>query len=188
MFNLLRASIKCILENPMGFDWSLQGLGLLRLYFSKEYRLHIWDKRFAYPGASPIHDHIQWDFESTIISGSLTNVRYTVHPEGVDYFYQVIKAGYGAKILDGPHPIKLQVGFPELQLTGCTYHQTNREIHETRPQDGTVTLLRRTHREDGESARVFWRAGEVWGSAEPRKATYEEVRAITGLALERWVG
>lgn len=63
--------------------------------------------------------------------------------------------------------------------------QTPSEIHETDAQDGTVTLMQKTPTGD-DSARVFWEIGTGWGSAEPRKATPEEVLDITQNALKLW--
>lgn len=49
--------VKTILSNPENFKWSIQGLGMLRVYLSDEVRLHIWDSRFKVPGVSPLHNH-----------------------------------------------------------------------------------------------------------------------------------
>lgn len=49
----------------------------------------------------------------------------------------------------------------------------------------TVTVMKKDPTGD-ESARVFWPEGSEWVSAEPRRATAEEVRAITQHALQRW--
>lgn len=61
-------------------DWSTQGLGMLRLYLSREVRLHVWHSAFRVPSVSDIHDH-PWDFRSDIVCGSVRNVRYGIVSE-----------------------------------------------------------------------------------------------------------
>ena len=45
--------------------WSLQGLGMFRLYLSHEKRLHVWDARFRTSDVSVIHTH-PWHFTSEV--------------------------------------------------------------------------------------------------------------------------
>ncbi len=186
-----RLFAKKILEQAEHYEWSLQGLGMLRLYLDDNTRLHVWDRRFAFPGASPIHDHLQWALNSTIISGSMVNVRYTertdcVRPNQMTHMVGTLKAGYGCYFKDEPKPTRLVQQEPEFYSPGDSYWQRATEIHESKPEDGTVTLMRKTPTEDKESARVFWPISTEWGSAEPRRATIHEVIAITGYALAKW--
>lgn len=174
-----------ILKNADKFEWSLQGLGMLRLYLPGEARLHVWDTRYAFPGASPIHDHLQWGLTSTILSGGLTNFRYK-EGSGKPYHWARFKAGYGAKQLHEAEVMLLQRQRGEQYLVGQTYSQEPNEIHETCADYGTVSLMQKRPSADGETARIFWPEGTEWGSAEPRPATAEEVKAITSYALERW--
>lgn len=179
-----RTLVRFILENADKFQWSLQGLGMLRLYLTKDIRLHVWDLRYTFPGASPIHDHLQWGLASTVISGRITNYRFAESPVGDDYLYSTLKPGYGCYFKHDPLPIKLRRGQPETYSAGMTYSQRPEEIHWSVPDNGTITLMRKEPTADADSARVFWPAGEEWGSAEPRPATAEEVAAITQYALK----
>lgn len=181
-----RALARVILENAGGFRWTLQGLGMLRLHLADNTRLHVWDARFAFPGASPIHDHLQWGLHSTVLSGRLTNTRFVENSAGEPFMYAVLKAGVGCFFKDGPHAARLARLPSEVYEAGDCYEQRPEEIHETGATPGTVTIMRKTPTADGESARVFWPAGSEWGSAEPRAATPEEVKAIVGLALDSW--
>jgi hypothetical protein len=181
-----RALARVILESAEKFPWTLQGLGMLRLHLGDNTRLHVWDHRFAFPGASPIHDHLQWGLHSTVLSGQLRNTRFLEDPAGDPFQYAVLKAGVGCFFKDGPHPIRLRRHTPEVYEAGSCYEQKPEEIHETSATPGTVTIMRKTPTADGESARVFWPAGSEWGSAEPRPATPEEIKQIVGTALERW--
>lgn len=175
--------VRFILENADKFEWSLQGLGMLRLYLTKDIRLHVWDLRFAFPGASPIHDHLQWGLTSFVIAGRITNYRFIEAADGDEYLYSTLKPGYGCYFKHDPLPIKLHKCAAETYTAGMTYSQRPEEIHWSVPENGTVTLMRKEPTADADSARVFWPAGEAWGSAEPRRATAEEVRAITAHAL-----
>jgi hypothetical protein len=164
--------------------WSLQGFGMLRLYLTKELRLHIWDSRFAVDNVSLLHDH-PWDFESLIISGGLTNYRYNF-AAGSGYLYSVIQCGAGGCAKTEPAPCALTERSIENLGPTEIYRQIADEIHKSVPDDGTITLIERTFKADTEHARVFWPEGEKWVSAEPRPATPEEVNAITFNALKKW--
>lgn len=185
-FAKMRSLTKFILENASAFKWSLQGLGMLRLYVGDDTRLHVWDLRHAFPGASPIHDHQQWGLHSTIISGSLHNVLFEEHPSGEPFLYQTMKAGYGCHAIHEPREITLRRSSVTKYKPGECYSQEPQEIHWTVPRSGTVTIMRKSPTKDSELARVFWNAGTEWGSAEPRTATNSEVAQIVGYALSRW--
>src|SRR5271168_556004 len=182
----LRTLAKFVLENAIKFDWSLQGLGMLRLYIGDDTRLHVWDKRFAFPGASPIHDHQQWGLHSTVLSGRMRNYRFIESTDGVRYMYKTIRAGVGCIDLSAENMTALKRQPVEIYDAGRSYWQRPEEIHESDPIDGTVTIMHKTPTKDPEAARVFWRVGETWGSAEPRPAPQAEIIAITRYALGWW--
>lgn len=186
-FENMRALAKLILKTPFAFDWTLQGLGMLRLYIEPDLRLHVWDQRFAFPGATPIHDHLQWGLTSTVLSGELRNQRYN-HSSyyGAPYKAMKIKAGIGCEKLETPSVVFLRKQESELYRVGESYGQHPGEIHETIPRNGTVTIMRKTPTADPEAATVFWPADSEWGSAEPRPATSDEISIMTNYALEVW--
>jgi len=186
-----QALASAILHHANNFEWSLQGMGFIRLHLVGHCRLHVWDRRFRMPGVSMIHDHLQWALNSTILSGELVNRIYVEGQGdwgGDPYEWAMIKPGAGCYFKSEPKRTYLlpQI-LPERLLPGDTYRQAPDVIHETDAEDGTVTIIRKEPTPD-DSARVFWRAGTTWGSAEPRKATPDEVAAIVGVALTRWTG
>lgn len=177
--------IETILSSPERYDgWSLQGFGLLRLYLTKELRLHVWDARFAIKDVSLIHTH-PWDFESYVLSGRLTNFRYE-KVAGDTHLGCVIQCGENAQLKNEPEPCHLKEVSKEILFGGQTYHQKADEIHLSQPADGTVTLIERTFKADTEHAWSFWSKGAEWTSAAPRPATKEEVKWITSKALSIW--
>lgn len=180
-----RTLAQAILMNASKFDWSLQGMGMLRLHLPNNARLHVWDSRYRVPGVSMVHDHLQWGLHSTIIAGRLTNRRYIEDPAGEPYNFATLKPGYGCFFKHDPKPTALKELRAITYTEGSEYSQEPAEIHETDAEDGTVTFMQKQPTND-ESARVFWPTGDEWGSAEPRIATPEEVAAITQHALERW--
>lgn len=183
-----RLLVRDLLERPLGREWTLQGLGMLRTYLSKEVRLHIWDKRYAVPGVSELHTH-PWDFSSLVVAGVVRNVRhlsYSGPTIGLPYIRQALRCGAGGGLQGVPEPVFLAARDVEYYDAGTSYRQTAGEIHRSVPEDGTVTLVQREFYEDKDAAHVFWPDGQVWVSAEPRPATDEEVLAITGNALKRW--
>lgn len=194
-----RLLVKGILENADRFDWSIQGFGMLRTYLSKEVRLHIWNPAFVVPNVSTIHDH-PWSFRSDVICGTIWNQRYTVHRRGEDgrmrddpqYPIQatyeaeedtdlcvVIRCGTGGGIdkacnAGKPEPRTLHPWALQTYGAGTSYDQVASDVHETRAQGGTVTIVTRMFKEDTEHARVFFPLGTEWVSAEPRRATPSE--------------
>lgn len=188
-----QALASAILHHANHFEWSLQGMGFIRLHLVGHCRLHVWDKRYRVPGVSMIHDHLQWALNSTILSGELVNRIYrenSVQDFGVSqpYLVATIKPGMGCYFKSEPHLTHLSpMLLPERLLPGDTYRQAPDVIHETDAIDGTVTIIRKEPTPD-DSARVFWPAGTEWGSAEPRRATPDEVADIVGRALTRWTG
>ncbi|WOB06546.1 hypothetical protein [Piscinibacter gummiphilus] len=189
MTNPTKELARAILMNAQAFEWSLQGMGMLRLHMGNNTRLHIWNDDFAAPGVSMIHDHLQWGLESTIVAGRLANLRYARHATEVmgsrPFMMAVLKPGYGCYFKAEPAQVFLRPKTPEWYGPGDTYRQEPDEIHETSASNGTVTVMHKTPTND-ESACVFWPVGSEWGSAEPRPAKPGEVEAIVKHSLERW--
>jgi len=178
--------VKHILENARRFEWSLQGLGMLRLYLNPETRLHVWSGKHRVPGVTAIHDH-PWGFTSTIISGSIVNYIYreAMSVQTRPFMKQRIQCGPDGCSQGEPESVALCVDSARRYWSGDSYTQAAPEIHETLFEDGTVSLIEKVGQ--GEYAHVFYPAGATWVSARPRQATWEEVIAITRNALRRMV-
>ena len=188
---MLKAAIEFILRNSAKFEWSVSGLGKLRLYLDekREWRLHVWDRRLRGENVSTIHDH-PWDFVSDIIVGELVNQRYYLaNPgRGISYNFQRIRCGVGGGPVGDSMLTRLEGAKLERYREGNAYLQDAEEVHETAALDGTVTLVRRKFREDVDHANVYWPINCDWVDAEPRAATPEEVAAITSRSLHLWFG
>ena len=184
----LRAFAKTILGKAAAFDWTLQGLGMFRLYLSDELRLHVWDARFAVQDVSRIHTH-PWHFGSKVLSGQIVDTLYeeVSGSRGEPYMRQSLMCGPGGGLCGSPEPVRLallqKVGF----LAGASYSLTAKAIHATRYVDGTITLVEREFLEDRDHAMVFWPAGISWVSAEPRRATIDEIETMAAGAISRIV-
>lgn len=197
MFRMLQAAVGEVLAKPLAFDWTIQGLGMLRTYFggndgARSFRLNVWDKRArCVPPASAMHTH-PWDFRSLVLAGELRNRRFVevtlgevVHAPGTLYNYVTILCGLNAG-MDGPQgTIRLARCEPEKYFAGQTYQQDADEIHATDFVDGTVTLNERHRQRDGEHARVFFTTDQSWLDAKPRVPTEAEVIAICKTAAEK---
>lgn len=176
-------------------NWSMQGLGMLRCYLNGEdLRLHIWDPEQAVDGVSTLHTH-PWDMDSLVVCGRVVNQRFlerTIDPKlesdvnpRTEYMRQMIQCGEGGGLYGEPAPIYLEPQPPEIVTAGYGYSQRASEIHESRPDPGTVTIIRRRVPEDGhpDFANVYWPADQEWVSAEPRPATRTEVLKFTTQAI-----
>jgi len=190
--DISRKLVKFILSNPLKYEWSLQGFGMLRTYISKEVRLHVWDSRFAVPNVSLIHDH-PWDFDSYILAGRINNRIFEVSDSGNEtqrpYLRRTIKCGPGGGVCDQePQRVYLSISSNQYYNVGQSYRQKSYEVHATYPMDGTVTLVERYFKPDTEHAFVFHAADEQWVSAEPRPATDSEIQDICCNSLLKFVG
>ena len=194
-FSMTAALVRKILEQPHGHNWSLQGFGQLRLYLDGVSRLHVWCPSLAVHGIedSSVHDH-PWDFESTLISGSITDIMYDLAPvdHGWDqvevYNEQLIKCGPGGFAKGDLRRVGLRrVMEVKYFNLGVTYRHRAEDIHRSMPSEGAVTLIKRTFRSDRcpDTARVYWR-GERWVSAEPRPATTAEITVACAAVLKGW--
>jgi hypothetical protein len=134
--------VQLILSNALAFEWSLQGMGMLRLHLPGNYRLHVWDSRYRTPNVSMVHDHLQWGLHSTIVAGRLVNRRYVEADDGEPYNFTTLKPGYGCYFKHDPKPCSLKELEPDVYGPGESYSQAPAEIHETDAEDGTVTLMR----------------------------------------------
>jgi len=172
-------------------EWTVQGFGFLRTYFGppetpKMYRLNLWNNKFTVPNVSTIHDH-PWDFKSLIVAGEFANQRYDmeINSSNPTHSFTIIKTGEGGGLSKSPIQVcQLYPQTPEIYKAGDNYAQTADEIHETKFQDGSITLNKRVG--DTEQARVFWNYGTDWVDAIPRKATPDEIKYAVTNALERW--
>jgi hypothetical protein len=183
----LKLMVQTILEKPFDREWSLQGFGMLRTYFTDKVRLHIWDSRYAVEDVTTIHDH-PWSFASTVVAGEIVNVRYDEHGLRGEKFNRLkIMCGEGGGPAGEPEVARLWARDPEIYREGSTYHQAWDELHESRPKDGTVSIIERHFTDQSpDIARVFYPLNQEWVSAEPRPATRAEVGAICMDALETW--
>lgn len=173
--------LRAILEQPTAFDWSLQGFGMFRLYLSREARLHLWDPRFAVENVSTLHTH-PWDFTSTVIAGRIEDHVYRIEPGDPTHVEQRIVCGSGGCAVGEPGAVRLVPAFVRSVRAGESYTLRSDEIHESRPEPGTVTIIRRTFKADTEHANVYHPIGTPWVSAEPRKAAAAEVISMAEIA------
>jgi len=193
--NCTRSFIQKILEKPLGFEWSVQGLGMMRLYVKRpDLRLHIWDSSLRVPSVSPLHTH-PWNFSSTVIAGIMFNRRFLEFKTRIettlktDSFNRVeITCGESACTHGDPGEVFLYEGEIEKYVQGSDYFQSFDEIHVSMPEDGTVTLVERQlpPSNSPDKAFIFWRGKGDWVNAKPRQATDEEITGVTRRALTTW--
>jgi hypothetical protein len=188
--SVVKSLVKKILESPTDHEWTLQGLGMLRLYLDDERRLHVWDSRYAVENVSQMHTH-PWNFKSHVVAGELHNTRFVVVDSepapttAKEFNKQTIFCGVGGGLVDSPRKVHLDVYSQEFYSERESYDELAHEIHISQPVDGTVTIVKREFLEDADHALVFWETGE-WVSAEPRPATEKEILDITSYSLNRW--
>jgi len=209
-----KALTKGILEQAKHFKWSVQGLGMMRLYLSTEMRLHIWHSSLMVPDVTLVHDH-PWHFQSMVIVGKLVNKRYFpefdgpadaartsgwqprrrvpdgTHIGGPELFVkQQLFCGPGGCVKSAPEDIIL---FKALQADehchpGDLYSQSKYQIHYTEAEDCTVTLVSRSFDGDRDHANIYRKGGLPFVSAEPRPAIPQEIDLVVGETLRKHFG
>lgn len=169
-------------------NWSMHGIGMLRTYLDpeREYRLNIWHPAIINPGISTMHDH-PWPFESQIIAGCLVNRRYVRCTKGsVGAMLRMegkINCGPAyCGMLPDPEIVTLAARDEERYTRGMSYTQHPDEIHETRADPGTITVIRRGPERPGGLASVFWPVGQPWGDAS-RAFDPDLAREVISVAL-----
>lgn len=187
----VRPLVKLILEQATSFAWELKGLGLMRTYLSDDLKLHVWDKQSQIDNVSMTHEH-PWSFESLIVAGCLKQYRLQRYSHWVlgsePFESSIVQCGPGGRLLTDVDLCHLHRGQLETYHEGQGYKQDSREIHQSLPEDGTVTLVRRISYQPARAARVYWPANEEWVSSEPIMATPEKIRRIADNTLRTWFG
>jgi len=187
-FRLLQLAAKAILEHPHVHKWSIQGLGMFRMYLSERVRLHVWNSDFAQPKASRLHDH-PWGFRSTVIVGAIKNQIFeeidedSTSPLAQTFMKQTLRCGVGCQLIGEPKPTHLKTATIENIGPGMVYTQRPIDIHDTAAQQGTVTLVERDFGTDRDHATVLWPYGGDWVSAEPREASWDEIESMAAQTL-----
>jgi len=201
---LIQALMRFILEqtlngNLRNMKWSLQGFGMLRLYLPGDIRVNIWDNRYQVPGVSLIHNH-PWDFQSLIVSGKLINVRFIqlgteerssenltrqLGPRMLYNVADIVPGEGGGLMTETQSTIALRAAPGEFYCPGDSYYQSAREIHQTTPDTGTITINIRTNRNPVDRCLTLWPKDKEWVSALPRPAEDYEVKDICTKALEK---
>jgi len=182
--HVLKSLVKAILKSPYDLEWSIQGLGMLRTYIDDERRLHIWDDRYQVENVSQMHTH-PWNFKSIVVVGRVENIKYVESSSGIVYNRQNIFCGVGGGLEGKPDKVELLELEPEIRVERESYEELAHEIHISKPERGTVTLIRREYLEDVDHAYVYWKDGD-WVSAEPRIAIHTEINDITTYSLDKW--
>jgi len=181
--------VEFILRHALDYRWTVQGLGMLRLYINPSIRLHIWDNRIQVPDVTLIHTH-PWDFTSQVIAGRLKDHIYeeikSIEDNSFPAMKQRIQCGVGACLVGKPEYIHMKEKAIVHHSHGHLYRHFAEDIHYTEFQDGTVTVITRKFKKDTEHAYVYMPNGEPFVSAEPIEATTEQVYGITQTALSNW--
>jgi hypothetical protein len=177
---LSKALIHQVLTHAEDYPWRMQeeiGLLGLRLGDRRRYRLHVWDPRY-YVREPPVHDH-PYDFVSTVIAGEITNTRYEESPLGAEYSrVRYLASDDGVRRTDA---VRLSATSTTLR-EGEQYAQLAGELHGSRQQPGTVTIIRCAFKDVTELT-VCLRDEDTFVSGRARPATLEEVKHITARAL-----
>lgn len=185
---IIKELVKKIFEQADSYEWQVQGLGMLRMYLTNKYQLHIWNPKLCYADNSVIHTH-PWSFKSIVLCGKLTNYIYKESETGEKMWRQRIHCGEGGGLVGDAEIVHLEEErkYPVFPVYKDTllhgYQQNYSYIHRTEFVPGTVSLIERHFEENTEVASVYWPHGTGWTSAEPREAKRAEIIETLALAF-----
>ena len=212
-----RALVKAILRHAEHYSWEVPANGRLTLVLEPNVAvINVFHSKYRQPGTTAIHSHTV-DFRSDIVGGVMRQYRYLRVTDAGEFGSAPLKntdAGHGSAppkngsaprryweqelTLDG----KLSRGGPmdcyleeteiETYAAGEFYEITADEIHQSVPEDGTVTLITRQHKTEPSSVSTFWPWAPLAAGARPsdkiipKEAEDEVVRDVMSVALKRW--
>ena len=176
--------VKKILNNPLDYEWEIQGFGMLRTYISKNTRLQIWLKEFIVPNVTDIHTH-PWNFESLIYQGDITNYCFmeSESSDGNKFDKCLILTGENAYVKE-KIPTIMEIVSTEWYTTGDSYYHKKTIPHRIDFSDGTITILTKSNIDKDSLAYSYVPNGKEWVSAAPRQATEEEIQKFIKAALK----
>lgn len=183
---LVKKLIEQGLTQEINGEWQIQGFGMLRLYITKEVRLHVWHNGLVYHDTpSQIHNH-PWNFNSRIVVGNLRNVRYLEWPEktATHHIAKILCGPGGGLTSESPRDTNLEIATIDEYNAGDVYYQTAKELHRTVFKNGTVTIVTREFLDDADHALVAYPIKQQWKTAEPRTATERELELGLKAALD----
>jgi hypothetical protein len=187
--NRMNSEIIKRLTQPLEYEWSVQGLGMMRTYLSKTKRLHIWHSSLIVTGATELHDH-PWNFESEVMFGCVRQMRFEDNDSGRKFMKQRILCGEGGGIIGeavvDPEEVQIFSNGIETYFQGATYGQKAHEIHRSFPSNNTVTVVTRDFLKDRDHAHVYYPVGGGFVSAIPRPASHAEILFITRSVLHAY--
>jgi hypothetical protein len=219
-FAVKRALVKAILQRAEHYAWEVPANGRLTLVLEPNVAvINVFHSKYRVPNSTAIHSHTV-DFRSDIVGGVMRQYRYLRAAAAGDGSAPGMNtdAGHGPAprvvagagdgpaarryweqelTLDGklsrdPMECYLTESAIETYAAGEFYEITADEIHQSAPEDGTVTLITRQHRTSPTSVSTFWPWAPLALGARPsdkiipKEAAEGVVRDVITVALERW--
>lgn len=116
------------------------GLGFIQLKIDETWRLHFYSKELP-AITEDVHNH-RYDFQSTILAGSITNHSYQVN-EGDSHIMvnESCNPEIEAPALD--KPCSMLLNHSKTMVVGWSYYMQHDEFHRVEADD-CITLLRRS--------------------------------------------
>jgi hypothetical protein len=194
----MRALVKAILQRAEHYSWEVPGNGRLTLVLEPNVAvINVFHSKYRQPGTTAIHSHTV-DFRSDIVGGVMRQYRYLRATADAGVFGSAPRRYWEQELtLDGklsrePMECYLTESAIETYAAGEFYEIIADEIHQSVPEDGTVTLITRQHKTKPSSVSTFWPWAPLTAGARPsdkiipKEAGDEVVRDVISVALERW--
>jgi hypothetical protein len=215
-----RALVKAILQRAEHYSWEVPANGRLTLVLEPNVAvINVFHSKYRVPNSTTIHSHTV-DFRSDIVGGVMRQYRYLRaaadtgrgsapgmntdagdgsappltdvgdRPAARRYWEQELTLD--GKLSRDPMECYLTESAIETYAAGEFYEITADEIHQSVPEDGTVTLITRQHKTTPASVSTFWPWAPMAPGARPsdkiipKEAGEGVVRDVISLALEKW--
>lgn len=163
---------------PDEFEWTQQGLGMVRAKLTRSLRLHIWHPNFIVKEASRIHNH-PWHFTSNILAGFLTNVKYSFTYDASQMLVHTIECGANVHVKD-TYVARIGVDQIVTYKKGDLYSMRKTEFHNTVIGDrGCISIIERDLDSwENDDADVVTNMDKPFVNARPEKLAEKRVRQI----------
>lgn len=182
MIEVLRTTVAELLKRSNDPAlWSAKGLGMMRLNMPNRTRLHLWHNHFLWADTALKHTH-PWGLHSNVVCGRLKNNRFIHCSPGVGRLHHVKRVECGPKGMEQIQLEDVHLGAASYETyhNGSYYGQSAAEIHESRAENGTVSIMRKFGPDSGR-ALVYYE--KEWADAYERAPTYPELADAIDAAL-----
>jgi hypothetical protein len=192
-----RALVEAILQRAENYTWEVPANGRLTLVLEPNVTVvNVFESKYRQLGTTAIHSHTV-GFRSEIVGGVMRQHRYrrrivASKEDLVARSYWEQELTLDGKLSGEPSECCLAEQPIEVYAAGEYYEIAANEIHQSVPEDGTVTLVTRQYLTNPRCVSTFWPytplapGAKPSGKIIPQPAASEVIADVISCALSTW--